>query len=141
MNLEKLNWGFVIKMKKKSNSKKGQFLVLSGAFFILLLIFIYSQETENSYIIKSNENNILNNIIYEACQIGKMSNGSYIDSRFGNYTQDVTIYCSSFNYNCNLNIIKQVGAPTNLTLLNYTYYNYSITYSNSYISYNSNFTC
>ena len=122
-------------------SKKGQFLIFSTVFFVLLLLFIYSQETVNSYIIKPNKNNILNNVVYETCQIGKMSNGSYIDSRFGNFTQDVDSYCNSFGYLCNLTITKQVGAPTNLSLLNYTFYDYDINYSNDGFYYSSNFTC
>jgi hypothetical protein len=51
---------------------------------------------------------IVNNIIYETCKIGKMSNGTYIDNRFGNFSQSVSNYCLNFNSTCILNIYKDV---------------------------------
>lgn len=122
-------------------NKKGQFIILSVALFVLLLLFIYSQETDNSYIIKSSKSSIIDNIIYETCRVGKMSNGSYIDSRFGNFSISTLNYCASFNYTCILNITKSASAPANLSILNYTSYNFSITYYNDGFNYTSNFTC
>lgn len=123
------------------NNKKSQFMIFSITFFILLFMFIYSQETENDYISKSSKTSILSNIVYETCQVGKMSNGSYIDSRFGNFSQSISNYCTSFSYTCNLTILKSAGAPSNLSLLNYTFYNFSLNYKNNGFNYTSNFTC
>lgn len=122
-------------------SKKGQFVIMSSAFLVLLLIFSYSLETQNSYIIKSSKNKLLNNIIYETCFLGKMSNGSQIDSRFSQLEIDIDSYCQGFGNVCNLNISKVDTAPSNLSLLNYTHYTYELNYSNSGYSFNSSFTC
>ena len=127
MNLERLNWGYVIKMK----SKKSQLLILSGMLLFLLLIFIYYIETENSYITKSSQDSILNNIIYETCIIGKNSNGSQIDSRYRAFSGNVSQYCNSNNNYCNLIINNNTAIPPlgNWSKLNYTHYDYSIVYS------------
>lgn len=123
------------------DSRKGQFVVLSTAFLLLLLIFTYSLETQNSYITKPSKISILDNVLQETCIIGKMSNGSQIDGRYSNFTTDIFDYCLSYGYHCDLNITKKVSAPTNLSLLNYTHYDYHINYSNSNLSYVSSFTC
>ncbi len=123
------------------NNKKGQFMIFSVFFFVILLLFIYSQETENFYIIKSSKTDIANNIIYETCKIGKMSNGSYIDSRLGNFSQSISNYCLDFNYTCILTIEKSPSAPVNLSLLNYTYYNFTYNYYNYGLNSTVNFTC
>jgi len=124
---------------KKTN--KGQFLILSASLVLSLLFFIYSIETENSYIIKSTKFYILDNIKYESCNIGKLSNGSYLDQRFLNFSGKVKSYCEDRGFLCELNITKKNGAPTNLSLLNYTSYNYRINYSVENYKFEGNFTC
>lgn len=122
-------------------SKKGQLFLLSSYLILFSIFFIYSLETENTYIVNSAKTGILNNVLYETCKVGKMSNGSYIDSRYSTFVSDVSSYCSNQGYNCTLSIVKQGGAPTNLSNLNYTYYNYSLYYNNSGFIYSQNFTC
>lgn len=73
--------------------------------------------------------------------VAKLSNGSNIDLRLNSFSQDVENYCVNFNLICNLTIIKQIGAPLNLSLLNYTHYNYSIIYSNDGYDYIGDFIC
>ena len=122
-------------------NKKAQFLILSGMILMGALIFIYSLETENNYILKDSENSMLNNIEIETCHIGKLSNGTYIESRYSNFSKDVKEYCGSFNYSCILNITNKDG-ETNLSRLNYKNFSYNIklTNNNSF-SYDENFTC
>lgn len=124
-------------------NKKSQFLILSTLFLLLLLIFSYSLGTENSYITKKSKFNLLDNIIYETCQIGRNSNGTFIDSRYSNFTLDVKNYCQEFNYNCTLSIINNTAIPPlgNWSLLNYTHYNYSIYYEFDGFKYNNDFSC
>lgn len=124
-----------------NKNKFGQFFILSGFFIMLSLLFIYSLETENYYIENLGESSLLSNIIYETCMVGKYSNGSYLDSRFFDFETRVESYCIESEINCNLSIIKQGGAPSNLSLLDYSYYNYYINYTNKNFEYNSEFNC
>ncbi len=129
-------------LKNKLNTNKsGQLFLLSAYLILFGLIFIYSLETQNTYKLKSSKSSILNNVIYETCKIGKLSNGSYIDSRYSNFTINVNNYCNGFGNICNLTITKIGSAPTNLSQLNYTHYNYSILYKNHGYDYEKNFTC
>ena len=125
------------------NSKKSQLFILSAVVMILLLIYIYSQETENSYIVKNGQLSLIDNVIHETCQIGYLSNGSYIDQRYSNFTGEVSTYCSSFGYSCSLLITNNTQIPPsgNYSLLNYTHYNYSIDYEYRTLSISKNFTC
>jgi hypothetical protein len=131
------------KVKMVFRDKKSQLIVLSLFFVISALILIYYTETENFYISKNEGNYILRNIEYESCMVGRLSNGTYLDSRFSNFSESVKNYCSNYNsdYWCILNITKKSGAPTNLSLLNYTYYNYHINISFNNFKFNGNFTC
>ena len=122
-------------------NKSGQLLIFSGMFLILLLVFSYSLETQNSYKAYSSNLGITNNIVHETCQVGKLSNGSNLDSRYSSFVSSVDSYCDIFSYNCSLTITKQGGAPTNLTLLNYTHYDYSLNYSSDKIEYSNSFRC
>jgi len=129
--------------QKIIKNTKSQFLIFSGLFFILLLIFFYSLGTENSYITKKSKFNLLDNIIYETCEIGKNSNGSLIDQRYSNFTLNIENYCLEYNYNCSLSIINNSQIPPNgnWSLLNYTHYNYSIYYYFEGFEYSGDFTC
>jgi len=124
-------------------NKKSQFLILSALYLILLILFSYSLETQNDYITKNTKNLLLNNLIYETCQIGKLSNGSFIDSRLSNFSVDVNNYCDGFGYNCSLSIINNTQIPPggNYSKLNYTHYNYSIFYEVDGFVYTGDFTC
>ena len=123
------------------DSKRSQIILISGFLVLLVLVFIYSLETENSYIVYSAKSSLLENIMHETCQVGIMSNGSYIDVRFGNFSADVLNYCQDFAYNCTLNIQKNGDAPDNLSELNYTHYTYSVIYSAGNYNNSYNFTC
>jgi hypothetical protein len=128
---------------KMKFDNKGQFLIFSGLFVFLLLIFIYSIETPNSYIVNSSKFNLIDNIIYETCQVGKISNGSYIDQRYSNFSIDVNNYCIGFGYNCSLSIINNTAIPpeSNWSKLNYSHYNYALVYSAKGLNYTTDFDC
>jgi len=123
------------------NSKKSQFLIFSIFFVILALLYIYSEETTNPYIIDSGKNQLLDNLKFETCRIGKLSNGSQLDFRFSTWENSTLNYCNSNSITCDINIIKQVSAPSNLSLLNYSHYNYSIDYKVRGFSYKEGFSC
>lgn len=122
-------------------NKSGQLFIISGFLVILGLFFIYSLETENYYIISSSKSSLLSNIVHQTCEIGRISNGSYIDSRFSDFETNIENYCPTISASCNLTISKSAGAPTNLSELDYTYYNYSIAYEYREFSYSGSFNC
>lgn len=122
-------------------SKKGQVIIFSVMFLILLLLVSYSQETQNDYKRYFDKDGILNNIMFEVCQVGYQSNGSNLDTRYSTFETDVESYCVRRGVNCSFSTTKDSGAPSNLTLLNYTYYNHSITYNNSGYEVSQTFTC
>ena len=127
-------------MKK---SKKSQFLMLSAFIVMFIFVFIYSLETENYYIANSPESSLLNNIIYETCTLGSNSNGTQIDSRYSNFTIDVSSYCTSRDIICNLTIVNNTQIPPsgNWSQLDYSDYNYTISLASSTYNYTGNFTC
>lgn len=90
---------------------------------------------------KSSQSLLLDNIMFESCQVGKLSNGSYIDDRFISFSGNLSQYCDGIGITCNLTISKKAGAPVNLSILNYTHYNYELNYIEGNYHYNSNFTC
>lgn len=122
-------------------SKKGQFLIISSLFLILLLIFIYSLETENFYIGETSKISLLDNAIYETCYIGKNSNGTYIENRYLNFSGELSAYCLNMGYVCNLTIVNNTVIPSNESLINYTLFDYSIVYEYDGLEYLKDFTC
>ncbi len=139
MILGKLNWGFVIS-KMDFKNKKSQLVIFSGLILILFLVFIYSQETQNNYIVHSQKNNILNNIIFETCYIGTHSNGSNIDERFLNFSSEVFDYCNGLDYYCNLTI-NNIDGETNESILSYKNYSYYIDFRSKVYNYSGDFNC
>ena len=125
-------------MKK---NKKSQFLILSIGFLIVLLIISYSVETQNTYIIKSSKYTILNNIVEEACYIGKNTNGSNLQSRYSNFTVDIENYCQNLGYSCNLSIQNNTALPNNESQINYTLFDHYIDFKAKEYSYQTNFNC
>ncbi len=124
-----------------NKNKKGQLFLISSFLLLFAVLFIYSLETENAYIPSSEKNGILRNIVFESCVVGMNSNGTYIDLRYTQFKNNVSNYCSSLNYNCSLTITKQGGAPSNLSNLNYTHYDYEIYYENGGFVYDGEFNC
>lgn len=122
-------------------SKKGQFIIISVLLLILVLIFTYYQETDNSYIVKSSKYNLLDNIIYETCLVGRNSNGTYIQVRFDSFTNNVSSYCLDSGYVCNLTIQNNSIIPSNESLINYTLFDYHIEYNASGYVYSGDFNC
>ncbi len=121
--------------------KKCQFLIVGVMFLSLLLVFIYSVGAPNFYIVKSGELSILENIKFQTCNVAVISNGTYLDSRFSNISLEIGSYCNNSGIFCDLLITKSSGAPTNLSLLNYSFYNYSVVYIGELYNYSGNFTC
>ncbi len=142
MNLELLGWGFVIE-KMVVKNKKAQFLVFSAMFFLLLLIFIYSLETDNSYIVKRGKTNLLDNLMHQSCQIGIYSNATNIQNRFSNFSSSVLSYCDGFGNSCNVTFtLVMARVPGgNMSLLNYTHFDYAVDYTFEGYGYAGNFTC
>jgi hypothetical protein len=122
-------------------NKSGQIFVLSGFLLILSLVFIYSLETDNSYITDFTDSIIIENIIYETCVIGQNSNGSQFDSRFLSFENHVNLNCQNNYYNCLLNITKQGSAPVNLSLLTITDFDFHLIFENDFINYSNTFIC
>lgn len=141
MNQKLLILECVIKMKNLKTNKSGQMFIISAFILLISLFFIYSQETDNYYILSSGESIILENLIYETCQIGYLSNGSYIETRYSLFQNLTNSNCLNSPNNCTLSIMKIGGAPTNLSLLNYTHFNYNLSFIGNTINYSNSFTC
>ena len=122
-------------------NKSGQIFILSGFLLILSLVFIYSLETDNSYITDFTDSIIIENIIYETCVIGQNSNGSQFDSRFLSYKNHINLNCQNNYYSCLLNITKQGSAPANLSLLTLADFDFHLTFENDFINYSNTFIC
>jgi len=122
-------------------NKKSQLLVLSGLILILSLVFIYSLETGNNYIRQSGEIHIVNNVISEVCNLGKMSNGTNIDVRYQDVVLEIDEYCDLYDFYCNVSIVKKPTAPINLSLLNYTHYDYNVSLKTKTTLYDGGFSC
>ena len=112
-------------------------------FLFLLLLFIYSIETENFYITKFRENTILDNIIYETCIIGYNSNGTQINERYEEFSNNVSNYCQQYENNCILDIINNTPIPPlgNWSKLNYSHYDYHINYNWNGFNTSLDFVC
>jgi len=112
-------------------------------FLFLIVLFIYSIETENFYITKFSKNTILDNIVYETCIVGKNSNGTQINNRFKMFANNVSDYCNESGNYCDLIIINNTAIPPlgNWSLLNYTHYDYHIDYKWRGLNTSLDFVC
>ncbi len=128
-------------MKTSYKNKSGQIFILSGFLLILSLVFIYSLETDNSYITDFTDSIIIENIIYETCEIGQNSNGSQFDSRFLSYQNHINLNCQNNYYTCLLNITKKGSAPANLSLLTVSDFDFHLYFKNQFINYSNLYTC
>ncbi len=108
---------------------------------MLSLVFIYSQETQNSYIVHFTDSIIIEDIIYESCKIGYTSNGTFIESRFSNFENYINLDCQNNYYNCQLTITKNISAPTNLSLLNFTHFDFEFSFDSQNINYSKQYIC
>ena len=128
-------------MSLYKKNKSGQLFLISAFLLMSSLLFIYSLETENYYIVNFSESIILENILYETCNVGYNSNGSFIESRFTSFQNYVNSDCQNNYYNCDLQITKITSAPTNLSLLNYGHFNFTLSFDNKNLNYSNKFTC
>jgi len=112
-------------------------------FLFLIILFIYSLETDNFYITKFSKNTILDNIIYETCVIGRNSNGTQIDQRLKMFVNNVSNYCGERGSYCELLITNNTPIPPsgNWSLLNYTHYDYHIDYNWKGLNTSLDFVC
>ncbi len=122
---------------------KSQFFIFSVLFFLLLLLFIYSLETQNFYIESKNDFYILDNIKYEICYIAKNSDYINMETRFNQLSLDISSYCLQYSNICNLSIIKKNYMPPfgNITLLNYSQFDYNIYFNWNGLIVEENFIC
>ncbi len=122
--------------------KKSQFLLLSAFILLNALLFIYSLETENTYRESFDKNIQVETLMHELCELGMRSNGSTIDANYAQYSSDLSTYCTGQGYECSLTITKDGTAPTDLSLLNYTHYEYTFNFSSiDYVYGITNITC
>lgn len=128
-------------MKNLKNNRSGQLFIISSFLLILSLVFIYSQETQNSYIVHFTDSIIIEDIIYESCEIGYTSNGTFIESRFSSFENYINLDCQNNFYNCQLTITKQIAAPTNLSLLDFTHFDFELSYDSQNVNYSNQYIC
>ncbi len=121
--------------------KKSQLIIISITLLIVLIVFINSTIVNKKFKEGYIQNYLLSNIMDEICKTGKLSNGSYIENRYNIIKNKIENYCLKKNIICNITIVKKSSAPTNLTLLNYTHFNYTINYTSKYLKVYRRFNC
>lgn len=124
-------------------SKKGQFLIFSTLILLILLIFIYSIETDNSYIKNSAKNHILQNVVHETCMVARGLSGTELNASLYLFSSDVSSYCSEFGVTCNLTVVNNTAIPPSgdWDLLDYTHYDLSLVYNNSNLEFSQTILC
>jgi len=127
--------------KNKIKNKKAQFVLLSFVFLALLLLSINYGIIKNNYKENYRESYIFSNMINEVCITAKNSNGTYLDNRLNELKINLNKYCNLHSFNCSLTIYKSPSAPTNLSKLNYSYYNFSLIYEYKNLILNKKFKC
>ena len=125
------------------NNKKGQFLIFSALFLFLLLLFIYSVETDNTYIENSGENKLILNIIEETCLVATLNNGTDLNSSLYRFESEVNSYCLQVGTNCTLDVSNNSEVPPggDWSALNHTHYDYNLTYNYDGFSFTQTIGC
>ncbi len=121
--------------------KKSQLVIISMIFIVFALLFIYSAGIINVFKEEYRKDYLVENIKYETCQVARISNGSFIDTRLQEFSSNVFNYCLNKGCYCNLTVYKSATAPTNLSLLNYSYYEFGLNYSCMGTVYDQRFKC
>lgn len=129
----------------KLNSKKSQLIIFSACFLFFLLIFIYHLETNNTYITKSSEVYIVENIIDQVCFFAKNTNSSAYYSYLEKMEDKTENFCIKEGFFCDLKILNLKNLPpTNndwSSIDNLNDYSYFINFSFNNFLYESNFNC
>ncbi len=131
-----------MKMVLKFNNKS-QIIVLACAFLFLIFLYIYSLETMNSYINMPPKTTILQVVADEVCYLAYRSSGEDLDLRLKMVNSSLLEYCNSEGLLCSFDIIPYGEVPPlgNWSLLNYSYYNFSLFVSDSTFNFTREFKC
>ena len=108
---------------------------MSATFFVLLLIFIYSLETTNSYKSVEGEIYLVENMIEETCNVGNFNEGESLYEILQQYSSDIEDYCEGRGKVCNINFIYE---DNNQELDNYEF---EISFSGTDFTVEKTYTC
>lgn len=122
---------------------KGQLLIVSAMLLFAVSIFIYSQETVNTYKFPSQDFFIVDSLESEVCNVVRKTNGSNLPEVMNNTKEDTSSYCQNRDLSCTLVIVNTTQVPFNgnWSQHNYSLYNYSLELTSDSLSYNASFTC
>ncbi len=123
--------------------KKSQFMVISGLFLFMIIYFIYSIETDNTYISKNGNFILLEKYPQELCLPIQNKTGITLNQSINTLENRFTNYCNGIDYNCSINIYNITTAPPegNISKLNMSQYRISITFEDFDYNYSEDFSC
>lgn len=124
-------------------SKKGQFMIFSVFFLFLLLVFIYSLETVNTYKFENGDLLYIHDIEEKICPILNSRNGTILNDTIPTVENSINSYCNSYEVGCIFTIENITSIPPlgNWSYLNISQFEMNYVINNSHIIYNSTFRC
>jgi hypothetical protein len=123
--------------------KKGQFLIFSALFLFLLLYFIYSLETVNTYKFENGDFIYINEYKDKICTPLISRNGTVLNSTILLIENSIASYCSYAEIDCNFDIYNITPIPPsgNWSLLTMDQFNISFDFNGSYTQVTNTFNC
>jgi len=111
--------------------KKSQLMILSVLFLFVLMLYVYSTGTSNYYNIETRGFYIVNNIIYETCNIANNNIAENLSNRLESFENNISAYCREFNWKCDIDIINLSEIPPggNWSKVNKSLYEFELNYS------------
>ena len=130
-------------MKKYIFARKSQFMVFSAFFLILLLFFIYSLETVNTYKVTNGDFIHISEFDKKICNAISSRNGTDLNSSILIIENSMNIYCSNDNRNCLFDIYNITPIPPldNWSYLNISQFEVNYYSNTSWFKSNITFRC
>jgi hypothetical protein len=123
--------------------KKGQFLIFSALFLFLLLYFIYSLETVNTYKFENGDFIYIDEYKDKICTPLISRNGIDLNSTIPLIETSIYGYCSYAEIECNFIIynITEVPPLGNWSLLTIDQFRVTFDFNQSYAQVTNDFNC
>ena len=121
--------------------KKSQLFILSTFLLCILLLFIYSLETQKNYIVHLDKKSSVVSFQKEMCQVVKMSNGSNLAFRLENFSKSQEEFCNNIFGVCKSELYLTQPLPSIQSLINSSYFLVELEISSQSFFLKRNFSC